>query len=114
MTAHTHRVELHACLGAGGFGEVYLGTLHDGATELTVAVKILHRGLDPRSQAVQRMNDEARLLHLLDHPSLLRIHDLVVLDDRIAMITEYVEGQDLEEAVLDLERRHAPPAPETA
>ncbi|MCB9679199.1 MAG: serine/threonine protein kinase [Alphaproteobacteria bacterium] len=84
---------IRQCLGAGGFGEVYLATL---AGHGDVALKVLHNGLDPRSQAVQRLRDEARLLALLDHPSILSIHDLVLLDGRVALVTEYIDGQDLE------------------
>jgi len=89
--------EIRQCLGAGGFGEVYLAATSDYGE---VALKVLHNGLDPRSQAVQRLRDEARLLGLLDHPSILSIHDLIVLDDRVALVTEYVDGQDLEHLLV--------------
>ncbi|MBT3224140.1 MAG: serine/threonine protein kinase, partial [Proteobacteria bacterium] len=86
------------CLGSGGFGEVYLATMtSSGGVETDVAVKVLHGGLDPRSQAVQRLRDEGRLLGVLNHPAILRVTDLVLLEGRIALVTEYVEGADLDE-----------------
>lgn len=95
--SETHRrFSFRHTLGRGGFGEVYLAemTAPSGLTS-TVAVKVLHGGLDPRSQAVQRLKDEARILSLLNHPSIVGVHDLAILDDRIAMVTEFVEGADL-------------------
>ena len=38
----------------------------------------------------KRLADEAKLLGLLSHPSMLRIHDLVLLEGRVALVTEYV------------------------
>ncbi|MCA9571337.1 MAG: protein kinase, partial [Myxococcales bacterium] len=61
--------------------------------ETDVAVKVLHTDLDTDTQSVQRLRDEARLLALLDHPSILSIHDLVLLDGRVALVTEYIDGQ---------------------
>jgi len=88
---------IHSCLGSGGFGEVYRATMTSaGGVSHEVAVKVLHDGLDPRSQAVQRLRDEGKLLALLRHPSILSVHDLVILNGRVALVTEYVEGGDLD------------------
>jgi serine/threonine protein kinase len=88
------------CLGSGGFGEVYLATMTSASgVETEVAVKMLHEGLDPRSQAVQRLRDEGRLLGSLNHPSVLKVHDLVLLEGRVALVMEYVAGLDLEQCV---------------
>ena len=62
------------CLGSGGFGEVYLARMVSaGGVESEVAVKVLHEGLDPRSQAIQRLRDEGRLLGTLNHPAVLKV-----------------------------------------
>lgn len=85
------------CLGAGGFGEVYLCSMTSpGGVTAQVAVKVLRDGIDPRAQAVRRLKDEARVLGALNHPAVLTAHDLVVLDGRVAMVTEYVPGADLD------------------
>jgi serine/threonine protein kinase len=91
------RFNFKRCLGIGGFGEVYLAAMTSSGGVLTeVAVKLLKEHLDPRAQAVRRLRDEARLLGLLNHPDLLRVHDLVVLGGRVALVMEYVDGADFD------------------
>ncbi|MCA9489452.1 MAG: protein kinase, partial [Myxococcales bacterium] len=88
---------MHRCLGRGGFGEVYLADMVGrGGLSTTVAIKLLRQDLDPAGQAVKRLRDEGRLLARLDHPTILRVLDLVMLGGRAALITEYVPGEDLE------------------
>ena len=88
--------EVRHCLGRGGFGEVYRATMKtQGGLESDVAIKVLRRDLDPSGQAVERLRDEGKLLARLDHPVILRVHDLVVLEGRVALITEYIAGEDL-------------------
>ncbi len=62
----------------------------------TVAVKVLREGLDANSQAMRRLRDEARMLGAMDHPSILKVYDLTQLGGRLALVTEFVNGQDLE------------------
>jgi serine/threonine-protein kinase len=84
------------CLGRGGFGEVYRAVaVYPSGVEAEVAVKLLRGDLGPASQAVLRLRDEGRLLARLDHPVILRVHDLTVLEGRAALVTEYIEGDDL-------------------
>ena len=58
-----------------------------------VAVKLLHGSVD--DSAVRRLRDEARLLAALNHRAILQVHDLVQIDARTALVTEYIEGDDL-------------------
>ncbi len=100
--ADGRRFDVGRCIGSGGFGEVYRATMiSGGGVRSEVALKVLHAGLDPRSQAIQRLADEAKLLGLLSHRSILRIHDLVLLEGRIALVTEYVDGADLDTCTHD-------------
>ncbi|MEZ4319441.1 MAG: protein kinase [Myxococcota bacterium] len=97
MAEDVRRFHIQQCLGSGGFGEVYLARMASpGGVETEVAVKVLHEGLDPRSQAVQRLRDEGRLLGSLNHPAVLKVRDLVMLESRVALVMEYVPGLDLE------------------
>lgn len=96
---------IHACLGRGGFGEVYRATMEgSGGVATEVAVKVLRADINPGSDSVKRLRDEGRLLGMLSHPAIVKVHDLVVLDGRVSLITEYVEGQDLHECFQGAER----------
>jgi eukaryotic-like serine/threonine-protein kinase len=91
----TFTIEL--CLGRGGFGEVYRAEMvSPTGLSSQVAVKVLRRDLAPAGQAVQRLKDEGALLARLNHPTILRVHDLVVLEGRVSLVTEFVDGDDLE------------------
>jgi len=92
--------DMQRCLGAGGFGEVYQAAMTStGGLQTTIAVKVLRSDLEVSSDAVQRLRDEGRALGRLDHPAIVRAHDLTVLDGRVALITEFVDGRDLEDLV---------------
>lgn len=101
QTYATHRsFRVESCLGHGGFGEVYRAIEEkEGGLESEVALKVLRTGLDPEGQALSRLRDEARLLARLNHPTILKVFDLVVLNDRVSLVAEYVEGQDLEQCL---------------
>ena len=86
----------HRCLGAGGYGEVYLATQHlKSGIQRTVAVKVLRSDLDEASDAVKRLRDEGQILAMLSHPSILNVHEFAQVDGRVALVTEYVEGVDV-------------------
>lgn len=101
VDAQQRRFTFRQALGQGGFGEVYLAEMQapSGLTS-TVAVKVLHAGLDPASQAVMRLTDEGKILSLLNHPGIVAVHDLAIIEDRVALITEFVEGADLPDCLL--------------
>jgi len=89
--------EILRCLGAGGFGEVYQAVMTSpGGLETTVALKVLRSDIDVTDDAMRRLRDEGKALGRLDHPAIVRAYDLTVLDARIALVTEYVDGQDLD------------------
>ncbi|MEQ1504603.1 MAG: protein kinase, partial [Myxococcota bacterium] len=99
-TENPRRFRFHRCLGQGGYGEVYRATMwRDGGVSTEVAVKVLAAELDPTGDAVRRLTDEGRLLGALNHPVILKVVDLVVLGGRAALVTEFVEGQDLVRAM---------------
>lgn len=66
-----------------------------GGLSTDVAVKLLRVDVDPGHKAVQRLRDEGRVLARLRHPAILRVFDLALLEGRVGLVTEYVEGQDL-------------------
>lgn len=68
-----------------------------------MAVKVLHRRLaeDPEMEA--RARDEARVMSLLNHDHVLKIHALTEMGGRSAVLMEYIEGIDVE-ALIEASR----------
>lgn len=64
--------------------------------ERTVAIKFLR---DASPAALTRLRREARLLAASDHPSVLSVLELIEEGGRVGMVTEYIAGSDLSDAV---------------
>jgi serine/threonine protein kinase len=108
VTSQDCTFHLHRCIGRGGFGEVYHATMtRPDGSEREVAVKVLHPGIDPSAQAIQRLRDEGRLLGVLRHPSIIGVVDMLMIQGRLALVTEYVDGEDLSSCFQAL----PPPSP---
>ena len=87
-------------LGSGGFGEVYEATLRTSSgLQRPVAVKVLHAHHLFRTDAVDRLRDEAALLARMQHPVIVSAIELMWIDDRPALVTELVRGLDLEQCL---------------
>lgn len=83
------RFEVRELIGEGGLGRVYRGT--DLETGISVAIKMIPR-LDDRQQGL--LLRESRLLRkigALQDPSLVRFLDIIVEDDTVFLIQEYIE-----------------------
>ncbi len=94
--APKRQFRIHHGLGRGGFGEVYRATMtSQGGLKAEVAVKLLRLDQDQQGQAMRRLRDEGKLLAALRHPTILRVYDLAVLEGRVGLVTEFVDGQDL-------------------
>jgi serine/threonine protein kinase len=85
-------------LGRGGMGAVYLAE-HE-ALRRQVALKILVAGKDADQKlALERFLREARAAAALDHPNIVRIHDVSRHGDVPYLVMEYVDGETLQERV---------------
>jgi eukaryotic-like serine/threonine-protein kinase len=84
-------------LGSGGMGTVYLA--QDAELGRKVAVKVMN--IADRSGALaSRMMREAQIIALLEHPSIVPIHDVGVLNDgRVFYAMKLVHGRRLDESV---------------
>ncbi len=92
-------------LGQGGMGAVYLA--EHATLRRRVAIKVLRaqRGSDHRV-SVERFLREARAAAALDHPNIVRIHDVAQQGEIHYLVLEYVEGRTLDQ---QLERGGAVP-----
>lgn len=80
-------------IGAGGMGAVYLA--EDNTLKRRVALKVMH--LDPLPEFVSRMWKESRIIAMLEHPSIVPIHDAGELKDgRVFYVMKFVEGDSLD------------------
>ncbi|MFH0516694.1 serine/threonine-protein kinase [Streptomyces sp. M41] len=101
------RYRLLAKLGHGGMGTVWRAK--DETVDREVAVKEPrvpdHLPERERANAYERMRREARAAARLDHPAVVNVHDVAVVDDRPWIVMELVQGRSLgdllQEGTLD-------------
>lgn len=84
-------------IASGGMGHVYL--CEHVLMRRKVALKVLPSKLRGKPAARERFLREARALAALDHPNIVRAHDLDCEGDRYFLVMEYVEGVSLQELV---------------
>ena len=94
------KLHIGPLLGAGGFGEVYRARLRSpGGLLKVVAVKILHHRAGAAEDARNRLRDEGILLARVRHPVVVQPLELLHVEDRLALVTEFVPGRDLQDVL---------------
>lgn len=88
-------------LGGGGMGQVYLAE-HPSQGRRRVAVKVLTAELVDDEVALQRFAREARSATALDHPNIVRVHDVDLDADPPFLVMEYIDGVSLQAAVAQM------------
>jgi eukaryotic-like serine/threonine-protein kinase len=92
-------------LGAGGMGAVYLCEHLTMGRRVALKVLPLAQAEDPAS--LQRFYREARAVARLDHPNIIRAHDLDHEENLHFLVLEFVDGCNLHDFV----RRNGPLSP---
>lgn len=87
------RYRIVSLLGRGGMGEVYRAD--DLELGQPVALKFLSPELVEHPTAWEALRNEVRLARQVTHPNVVRIHDLLNVDDQLLVSMEYVAGEDL-------------------
>lgn len=93
-------------LGSGGMSTVYLARNHQLGR--SVALKVLPRWLAGDPAARERFLREARALARLDHPSIVKVHDVLDLGDQLVLSMEWVDGVTLRQLLQSLSPRPEP------
>jgi serine/threonine protein kinase len=89
-------------LGSGGMGNVFL--CEHKFMRRRVAVKVLPIARAEDSSSLERFYREARAVAALDHPNIVRAHDIDE-DNRLHfLVMEYIDGASLQ----DIVKRHGP------
>lgn len=85
-------------LGRGGMATVYRAI--ERATERGVALKVYNTGT---AQQLNRAQQAMSILRKLEHPNLVRVFDLGILNNQLFMAMELLEGQGLDVVLHKLE-----------
>jgi hypothetical protein len=88
-------------LGVGGMGTVYLGRRSDGATAQLVAVKVVHRELAGDATFRARFADEVAAARRVAPFCTARVLDADLTATLPYLVTEYIDGLSLADAVGD-------------
>ena len=92
-------------IGGGGQGTAYLAVDRDAApgakTEIVLKEYILpvHRGERILKQTVEKLEQEAAILRIIDQPNIVKMLDCFVEDHRGYLVMEYVQGRSLKELI---------------
>ncbi len=85
------RFEVERLLGEGGMARVWL--VRHTALQTPYALKVL---TVTHSSVAERLLREGQAQGQLDHPNVVRVHDVLEVDGHRALVMDYVEGPDLE------------------
>ncbi|KAF1944601.1 Pkinase-domain-containing protein [Clathrospora elynae] len=87
-------------LGEGEFGKVKMGWKRDSPIE--VAIKLIRREtLGGNANRLQKIYREIHILRGLDHPNIVRLHEMVETERHIGIILEYASGGELFDYILN-------------
>jgi serine/threonine protein kinase len=89
------RYQLLSLVGRGGMGEVYCAV--DSRLNRLVAVKTLPKHLASDNERVERFEQEARSMAVLNHPHICILHDAGYDDGLHYLVFEYLVGEPLSE-----------------
>ncbi|MBY0229238.1 MAG: serine/threonine protein kinase [Gemmataceae bacterium] len=82
-------------IGKGGMGVVYLA--EHGELGRKVAVKVLASERVTEPGAIERFRREARAAGALDHPNIVRAHDICTVGKTHFLVMEHIDGRSLEQ-----------------
>jgi serine/threonine protein kinase/WD40 repeat protein len=87
------RFEVLHKLGQGSFGAVWKA--YDPVLKRFVAIKALHPELRVVAMLQERFEKEAQAAARLNHPNIVRVHEVGAIDGVIYLVTEFVDGAAL-------------------
>jgi serine/threonine protein kinase len=95
------RWQVLAKLGEGATSKVYL--VRDNVIDREVALKILNEYGSTEDKVYKRFSREIRNLGKLSHENIIRQYTVGVFNNRLYMVTDYVEGRTLQSLIANEE-----------
>ncbi len=86
-----------AMLGQGIFSEVYLA--QNINTDKKWTIKVINRNDEKYDTFVSRVSSEISIMNHLSHPALPSIADLILTNDQLLVVMDYIEGKTLSEFI---------------
>lgn len=77
----------------GGMGVIHAA--YDPGLHRKVALKVLHPRCQVDERASERLIVEARALARLDHPNVVKVHDVITENHQVVIVMEWVDGVTL-------------------
>ncbi len=106
------RYAIYDAIASGGMATVHLGRLIGTAGFLrTVAIKRLHSQFAHDADFTAMFLDEARLASRIQHPNVVSTLDVVMNDNELLLVMEYVRGESLSRLIRRARDRGVPLAP---
>jgi len=97
------RYKLGEELGKGGHGQVAVA--YDSFLGRRVALKRLRKGREASSKEVSRFLEEVQITGQIEHPNIVPVHDLGLMDgDEVFFTMKLVEGRNLEIVLKSLKK----------
>lgn len=92
-----HKYAIQRVLGEGGMGVVYLAReIHTG---VDVVLKAVRSELAHRKDVRERTLAEGRALARIDHPNVVHLKAVVVEEQALWLVMQYIEGESLEKTI---------------
>jgi eukaryotic-like serine/threonine-protein kinase len=113
--AFEDKYEVLTKIGQGGMADVFLARqLGAMGFKRLVVIKKVNNQLNTDDRMVRLFLDEARLAGLLEHPNIVRVHDLGRTDETFYMVMDFVHGRNLAEIMKDAKARKMTMPPKVA
>jgi eukaryotic-like serine/threonine-protein kinase len=91
--------EISGKIGRGGMGVVYLA--QDIRLDRSVAIKMLAPEYTSDANQRERLKREAKIAASLSHPGIATVYSFEESDDRLYIVSEYVQGRTLNQFTAD-------------
>ena len=93
------KYKIESLLGRGGMGEVYKALHPELGTHVAIKLIAAHAQSPDDTNLTQRFRREAQIAARIQHPGVVRVHDVGTDGDKLFMVMEYVEGRSLQNVI---------------